>query len=180
MFHVEHARGFAAELAGDVHAVLDLGSGGGVPGLILAVEHPELKLTLVDGSERRCAFLSEAVRQLGIDTVVRCGRAEELAHLTELRGLSDAVVSRSFGAPAVVAECAAPLLRVGGRLIVSEPPDHPDRWPADALRQLGLIDAGPRSHGGHGFRRLDLQERCPSRYPRRVGVPSKRPLFTNR
>ena len=48
------------------------------------------------------------------------------------------MTARSFGPPAATAECAAPLLAVGGLLVVSEPPDGPDRWPADALAALGL------------------------------------------
>ena len=111
------------------------------------------------------------------------GRAEEVARDPAHRGGYDLVTARSFGAPAVTAECAAPLLRVGGELLVSEPPEATtsERWPRDGLAELGLggperqvVDAsGVPVH----LVRLVLEEACGERYPRRVGVPSKRPLF---
>ena len=180
-FHVEHARGFGDEL-GDAATVVDLGSGGGVPGLVLAVEHPDRRFLLLDAMTKRCRFLEAAVDELGLGgrVVVRCGRAEVLGREAELRGTIDAVVSRSFGPPAVTAECAAPLLCVGGRLIVSEPPEEDRstaRWDADRLALLGLCDDGRRRHRGAAYRVLVQLGPCPSEYPRRVGVPAKRPLF---
>ena len=82
----------------------------------------------------------------------------------------------------MVAECAAPLLRPGGWLVVSEPPptgpdeDPGGRWPAESLRQLGLEPADV-VHGDFEFRTLRQIEPCPERFPRRNGVPAKRPLF---
>jgi 16S rRNA (guanine527-N7)-methyltransferase len=94
-------------------------------------------------------------------------------------------VSRSFGPPAVVAECAAPFLEVGGRLVVSEPPGPLDRWDhAEELAELGLAvpPADPSDpsdpHGRGSYRTLIQISACPPRYPRRVGIPAKRPLFT--
>jgi 16S rRNA (guanine527-N7)-methyltransferase len=92
------------------------------------------------------------------------------------------VTARSFGRPAVVAECAAPLLKAGGWLVVSEPPPPSKggptgvRWPQEPLRQLGL-SAGEEVHEEFGYRVLRQLEPCPERYPRRVGVPAKKPLF---
>jgi 16S rRNA (guanine527-N7)-methyltransferase len=179
---VEHAAAFA-ELLGQGWRVLDLGSGGGVPGLVLGVQRTDLRLTLLDVGARRCAFLRQAVISLAgladrVDVVE--GRAELLGRDASLRGAFDAVVSRSFGSPAVTAECAAPFLKVGGRLLVSEPPD-PDasdrRWPSDGLALVGLCDEGRRDEAGYGVRVLTQELPCPDVYPRRVGVPGKRPLF---
>jgi len=91
------------------------------------------------------------------------------------------VTARSFGPPAVVAECAAPLLRTGGWLVVSEPPDQSDeeaarRWPAEPLAQLGLRP-GERLQAAFDYRVLSQAEPCPERFPRRNGVPARRPLF---
>lgn len=179
MFHVEHARGFAGLLEVGATRVLDLGSGGGVPGLVLALDLPDSRVTLLDGSVKRCAFLTEAAVRLGLPIEVRCGRAEDLGHDAALRGMFDAVVSRSFGPPAVVAECAAPMLRVGGFLIVSEPPGSSQRWDAAGLQQVGLVDIGGRVEGGFNYRILEQGSTCPKRFPRRVGVPAKRPLFNS-
>ena len=83
-------------------------------------------------------------------------------------------MARSCGAPAVLAECAAPLLRVGGRLVVSEPPDAADRW--EGAGEVGL---GPpqRLPGPPVLVVLHQIETCPARYPRRTGIPAKRPLW---
>ena len=199
--HVDHSRGFAEGLDAPPARFLDLGSGGGVPGLVLALDWPDAKAVLLDAGERRCAFLREAVSHLGLEDrvdVVR-QRAEEAGRSPTLRGRFDLVVARSFGPPPVTAECASPFLRVGGRLVVSEPPsdsstrpdldpgddsdtgDSPDpgttpRWPPAALAQLGLgPDVAWRTE--YGYQSLLQRTLCPARYPRRVGQPAKRPLF---
>lgn len=218
---VDHALGFARGAAGPPDRFLDLGSGGGVPGLVLALWWPDSRAVLLDASARRCAFLGEAIDELGCGarvTVVRA-RAEEVGRRDGLREGFDLVVARGFGPPAVTAECAAPLLRVGGRLIVSEPPatggpqgghapDHgsadgavgrpdagavggrtggsedgpdetppgDDRWPAGGLALLGLRPGDVWREPFH-YRSFVLAQPCPRRFPRRVGVPAKRPLF---
>lgn len=156
--------------------VVDLGSGGGLPGLVLAVARPDLHLVLLDARAVRCRFLEAAVQDLGLDAEVVEGRAE-LAGRGPHRGSAEAVVARSFGAPAATAECGAPLLRLGGRLVVSEPPDpDPYRWPADGVARLGLA-VGPRVGEGPAVQVLTLTAACPAAYPRRDGLPAKRPLF---
>ncbi|MBN2621748.1 MAG: class I SAM-dependent methyltransferase [Acidimicrobiales bacterium] len=225
---IDHARGFAAGLGTPPQRFLDLGSGGGLPGLVLALHWPASQAVLLDASARRCAFLAEAVAELGCDdrvSVVRA-RAEDAGRRPELRGAFDAVVARGFGPPAVTAECGAPFLVVGGHLVVSEPPGDDgeatadvgaadcarphgdaavdvagrtgplrgatvdvggggglhqnvapgDRWPADGLAQLGLASERTWSDPFH-YRSLVLESTCPETYPRRDGVPAKRPLF---
>lgn len=176
--HLVHAQGFVAALA-DVPAgtrVIDLGSGGGLPGLVIGEARPDLPLVLLDSLERRCALLREAVVHLGWTD--RCevveGRAEEVGRDPEWRAASGAVTARSFGPPATLAECAAPLLVEGGLLVVSEPPGAPERWPSEGLVRLGLVDEGV---GAGGIRRLRQVAACPAEFPRRVGLPAKRPLF---
>jgi 16S rRNA (guanine527-N7)-methyltransferase len=107
-------------------------------------------------------------------------RAEELGRDSTWRERSGLVVARSFGPPAVTAECGAPLLRVGGWLIVSEPPapEAPSaRWPEAALTQLGLQPWGGFRARWFGYQALRKVEVTEPRYPRRVGVPAKRPLY---
>ncbi len=103
-------------------------------------------------------------------------RAEDAARRADLRAAFDLVVVRSFGPPAVTAECGAPFLEVGGRMVVAEPPDQEPRWPADGLAQLGLAP-GRRVTEPSAFQVLEQVAPCPDRYPRRVGIPAKRPLF---
>jgi 16S rRNA (guanine527-N7)-methyltransferase len=180
--HRAHAEAFLTAI-GDrpVERCVDLGSGGGLPGLVLAVHLPASSWTLLDAMQRRTAFLREAVDALELaDRVhVVTARAEVAGRDRALRGSADLVVARSFGSPAVTAECAAPLLRGGGSLVVSEPPSaarEGERWPEDAVAELGLEPAvlitGPPS-----FVRLRLAHPVDERYPRRTGVPGKRPLW---
>jgi 16S rRNA (guanine527-N7)-methyltransferase len=176
--HLAHAAGFIGALEGTEGRVIDLGSGGGVPGLPIAWARPDLELVLVDSAARRGAFLSEAVDALGwgdrITVVV--GRAE-LVGRGELRGTADAVVARGFAPPPATAECAAPLLRLGGLLVVSEPPDTDgSRWPAAGVGMVGLATVGGPT-GSPRVQVLELVRPCPETYPRRDGIPTKRPLF---
>jgi 16S rRNA (guanine527-N7)-methyltransferase len=175
---LEHALAFGRHLpeAASLDA-LDLGSGGGVPALCLAAELPESRWTLVDGMTRRTTFLVEAVARLGLATRVEVvtARAETLPETWRAR--FGAVTARSFGPPPVLAECAAPWLRLDGVLVVSEPPGGAaDRWPAGGLAELGLqldeVTVGPPA-----LACLRQVAPCPARYPRRVGVPAKRPLW---
>lgn len=159
--------------------VMDLGSGGGVPGLPLLVVRPDWRWVLLDGSTSRGAFLTEAVDQLGRSgtATVVASRAEEAARDDSLRAGFDLVVTRSFGPPSVTAECGAAFLRTGGHLVVAEPPGgQPDRWPAHGLEILGLTSL-PSRVGRTAFQVLKASAPCPDRYPRRVGIPAKRPLF---
>jgi 16S rRNA (guanine527-N7)-methyltransferase len=175
---IEHALGFAAAAALVPEVALDLGAGGGLPGLVLAWRWPDTRLVLLDASARRTRFLTRAVERLGLHqqvSVVR-GRAEERAHGPE-RGSFDVVTARGFGPPAVTAECGAGFLRPGGRLIVSEPPesgDLPSRWPSEPLEELGLRAQPTDDPRYRVLRRIGP---FPADRPRRVGIPTKRPLF---
>jgi 16S rRNA (guanine527-N7)-methyltransferase len=185
---LHHAEGFAAIArrlgsAGPTNLV-DLGSGGGLPGLVVARSWPEASMALLEANGRRAAFLRRAVDRLELTDRVTVleERAEVCGRQEGLRAGFDGVLARSFGRPAVVAECAAPLLRVGGWLVVSEPPrtgpeiDGDSRWPAAALRQFGLEPAEV-VHEDFEYRTLRQTGPCPDRFPRRNGVPAKRPLI---
>jgi 16S rRNA (guanine527-N7)-methyltransferase len=168
---ISHAAGFAAALR-PASRILDLGSGGGLPGLVLA-ELVDADLVLLDGSVTRTDFLRRAVGRLGLDGRVRVvtGRAELVVRTDAWRGGLDAVVSRGFGPPPTTAECAAPFLRVGGQLVVSEPPHGPERWPAGGVARVGLA---PDEIAVRGFASFTQQTPCPTRFPRRSLRP---PLF---
>jgi 16S rRNA (guanine527-N7)-methyltransferase len=148
--HVASAQAFLAAIgtSTDRGRALDLGSGGGVPGLLLAAWLPHLQWTLLDVQRRRTSFLSRTVTALGWSerVAVRRAPAEEAAHDPELRARFDLVVARSFGPPARTAELAVGFLRVGGRLLVAEPPTgDPARWPSRGLATLGLEDRSKSS-----------------------------------
>ncbi|HSH61196.1 MAG TPA: RsmG family class I SAM-dependent methyltransferase [Acidimicrobiales bacterium] len=180
--HLRHCQGFlSAGNRGRRGVVVDLGSGGGVPGLVLALAWPESTVVLLDANERRTRFLQSAAERLGLSAprveVVR-ERAEVVGRQDRWRSVADLVVARGFGPPAVVAECGAPLLSLGGRLIVSEPPGGGQgRWPQTGLSALGLVAGPPERHHEAWYRVMEQRERCPHRFPRRSGVPRKQPLF---
>lgn len=123
---------------------LDLGSGGGVPGLVLACQLPGWRWALLDAARRRTSFLAAAVAELGLGdrVVVVRGRAEELAHDAAHRAAYDVVTARSFAPPPITAEIGAAFARRGGRLLVAEPPGDKDRWDPLLLARLGLEDRG--------------------------------------
>tara|TARA_Y100001960_G_scaffold207201_1_gene216340 strand:- start:926 stop:1540 length:615 start_codon:yes stop_codon:yes gene_type:complete len=157
----------------------DLGSGGGLPGLIVAVERPDLTLTLVDRSSTRVEFLEQAVRQLDVvgNVEVVEGDAAELAHSNLYRGAFDGVFCRSFGAPSATAECAIGFLGATGCLVVSEPPEvFPQRWPLKGLQALGfvgveIIEGPPR------FAKLAVSTPPGPDVPRTWKQIIKKPLF---
>jgi 16S rRNA (guanine527-N7)-methyltransferase len=202
--HLRHAEGFVslarAQSETDSARLLDLGSGGGLPGLVIAEAWPTATLVLLEANERRAQFLERAVVTCGFQKRVQVVhlRAEIAGRDPLYRGSFDGVVVRSFGAPAVVAECSAPLLRQRGWLIVSEPPGDPNegpqndgtagnvespggvadpsRWPPEELAQFGL-EPVEFIRDGFGYQVMRQVELCPDKFPRRNGMPAKRPLF---
>ena len=170
--HVDHARRFATALR-PVERVIDLGTGAGVPGLVLAALLPDTAVVLVDARTSRTDFLQRAIGRLGWSerVTVVAAQAETMGRTGGWRGAAPAVVARSFGSPSVTAECAAPLLQSGGQLLVSEPPQSPaGRWPAAGLSLVGLrLDN--RTAGMASFTQVMA---CPERFPRRRREP---PLF---
>lgn len=155
---------------------MDLGSGGGVPGLVLAILWPTSSWALLDAMEKRTEFLKASVDQLGLQERVEVirGRAEELGREDSLRTKFDFVSARGFAQPAVTAECASPFLKSGGVLVVSEPPEREDRWPSDGLAAFNMKRV---ASGNDSYAVISQTQICPDRFPRRTGIPSKRPLF---
>ena len=175
-----HSSGFLAGIplpAADRSAV-DLGSGGGLPGLVLATR-TDCNWFLVDRSERRCRFLEWAVRSLELADRVSVVQADATeVGWGELRGSVTLVTARGFGPPGATVECGAPLLGEGGHLVVSEPPgDGPSRWPVGPLGDLGLSDAGAWEREGAGFRAFQAFRACGVRFPRAWKAIERSPLF---
>lgn len=179
--HLPHSLAFAAAVEDPPARAVDLGAGGGLPGLVLAaLIWPDTHWVFVEAQQKRGVFLTEAVSDLGLEhrVDVLIERAEVVGRDEAHRGQYDLVVARSFGRPAVVAECATPLLRVGGSLVVSEPPAGSEgRWSAEGLTELGFGAVVPSVADGNHLVRCPLASPTPDRYPRRVGQPTKRPLF---
>ena len=138
---IDHARKFVAALEGVTGRVVDIGTGAGVPGLVIAEDCPDLQLVLVDRRETRMDALRMAVAGLGFSDRVTVLTADvaDLGRDPEHAGQYSAVVCRGFGSPEVTAPLARPLLKNGGSLIVSEPPSQdPKRWSEGVLSGAGF------------------------------------------
>ena len=139
----EHAAAFAAGL-GELPAgarLIDLGSGGGLPGLVLAELLPQCSILLVDRRQKRTDFLQRAVRRLGLDDVeVREADVGTIARdvVAGTQAPFDAVTARSFGPPERTLRLARQLVADGGRIVISEPPSG-ERWDPRLLADLGLV-----------------------------------------
>lgn len=165
--------------------LLDVGSGAGLPGVPLAIAHPGLSVTLLEATEKKAAFLHHVVAKLGLRGVaVVTGRAETLAHDAGLRERFDLVVSRAVAKLPVLAELTLPFCRVGG-LVVAQKALGAEREIEEAesaMVQLGgkLRAVTPVTVPETAVERLlvaiDKRTSTPDRYPRRPGIPAKRPL----
>ena len=157
------------------HAV-DLGTGGGLPGVALAASYPHLMWTLVEIRTSRATEVERALARAEIgNAVVRTEPAQELGHAPDYRERAALAVARSFGPPSMTAECAAGLVRVGGVLVVSEPPQDDDqRWPAEALERLGWSTPTVHEDDGHRFAVLVKQASLREHLPRRRSKPLQR------
>ena len=184
--HVDNGLGFAAAIRAVGGArVVDLGSGGGVPALVVARALHEVAITCVDRGTRRCEFLDDAVHTLGLAdrVVVVEGDAEEVARSVGHAATYDVVTARSFGPPAVTAEAASRFLVTDGTLLVSEPPtaEAGVRWHAPTelatlgLSYEGLFDAEDVQIAMVKRTAVEVGER----YPRRAATVRKRPLFSS-
>jgi 16S rRNA (guanine527-N7)-methyltransferase len=163
-------------------AIADLGSGAGFPGLPLAIALPRATVSLIETSGRKCDFLKRAVATANVaNATVIHGRVEAL---TEGRGSFDLVTARALAPLSVVAEYAAPLLRLGGALVAWRGRRDPELEAQAELAAaaLGLELCAPRvvrpyEAAQHRNLHLMLKVReTPDRFPRRPGMALKRPL----
>ena len=182
--HLSHALGFSDAVAThrgtEPDRFCDLGTGGGVPGLVLAAVWGRSHGALIESAARRCAALEGWARDLRLEDRVEVlhGRAEYWAHEQDYRETFDVVTARSFARPSITAEIAGGLVRVGGSVVVSDPPDaREERWPASNLAHLGLGPAHAVLARGAHFSCLDKERASDPGSPRAEGRPAKRPLW---
>lgn len=138
----EHAMAFVTAIGAlpSTTRMIDLGSGGGLPGLVLAAAYPDVELVLLDRRQKRTDFLERAVRRHGWAHVsVRCGDAASLVRAvsTGAEAPFEVVTARGFGPPETTLRTAVGVLGPHGRVIISEPPGD-DRWAPSLLAELGL------------------------------------------
>lgn len=166
-----------------VSSLIDVGSGAGLPGLALKVERPELRLTLLEANRRKAAFLVHAAAELGLDGVeVVARRAEEAGHDPRLREAFDAATARAVAPMPVLVELCLPFVRLGGRLLAMKARAGDEV--AEAARAIEILGgrleaviAAPSAARERGEIVVVAKvATTPADYPRRPGVPSRRPL----
>lgn len=166
-------------------SLTDLGTGGGLPGVVLAIACPELSVYLLDAAGKKVAFLDRVVQSLGLTNATAIhGRAEEIGHQPRYRNGFDVVTARALSTLPALLEFGLPLVRMGGHLVLPKGTEIDDELAAGerAARLLGgeivssdlLPDAGSTVDT-----RLVIARKTsptPATYPRRPGIPSRSPL----
>jgi 16S rRNA (guanine527-N7)-methyltransferase len=165
--------------------LLDVGSGAGLPGVPLKIVFPDVKVTLLEVTRKKALFLEQVVGELGLPGLdVRTGRAETLAHEPDLREAFDAVVARAVAKLNVLVELMAGFCRVGGVVLAQKgtAPQDEVRVASAAVETMGVEVVEVREvefDGSDGPRSLVVLNKTrptPKGYPRRPGMPFKRPL----
>ncbi len=165
--------------------VIDVGTGAGFPGIPLKIVRPGLRLTLLEATEKKVIFLRHLVQRLGLEGVtVLHGRAEELGQATAHRERYDWAVARAVAEMPILAEYLLPLVKIGGRALAQKGENAPAEVHR-AERAITRLGGHVRRlmpvelHGLAETRYLVLVDKVAAtaaQYPRRPGIPSKRPL----
>jgi 16S rRNA (guanine527-N7)-methyltransferase len=167
---------------GEARTVVDVGSGGGLPGLPLRIVRPDLKVTLVEADQAKAAFLVSTCAALELDGVeVLARRAEEVGQDPRFRETFDLAVARALAPMPVLVELCLPLIRVGGHLLAQKTESEDLAAAGRAIELLGgrlnrveLARSAARITGTVVI--IDKIRSTPPAYPRRPGVPSRKPL----
>jgi 16S rRNA (guanine527-N7)-methyltransferase len=171
------------DTSSNILKLIDIGTGAGFPGIPLKIVKPELEVTLLEPIGKKVEFLKHIVQTLHLEHIQAInGRAEELGQNPHYRGQFDIVTARAVAHLSTLAEYALPLLKVGGMLICQKNRSDEELKEAEqAITELGgtLKTQIPVSIPELAERSIIVIEKVaptPEKYPRRTGVPSKKPL----
>jgi 16S rRNA (guanine527-N7)-methyltransferase len=170
------------EYLGKAHSLVDVGSGAGLPGIPIKIARPDLDVTLIEADQAKAAFLVHACAALGLEHVeVVARRAEEAGHDPRLREKFDVAVARALAPLPVLVELCLPLVRVGGRLLAQKTEAEDPTAAARAIQLLGgelsgVLAAPSAARSAGTVVVIDKMWPTPALYPRRAGVPARKPL----
>ncbi len=165
--------------------LIDVGTGAGIPGIPLKILLPNIRLVLLDSTTKKAAFLYHVRQKLGLDNIeVVVGRAEEVAHDSRYREKFDVVLSRGVAPLPTLVELTLPFCRIGGSFLAQKK-GAIDPEVSSSDKAIGLLGGNLRE-----VKRVELEEftdsryiiiidklsSTPQQYPRRPGIPAKRPL----
>ena len=166
--------------------LIDVGTGAGIPGIPLKILLPDIKLVLLDATAKKAAFLYHIKQKLELDGVeIVVGRAEDVAHKAQYREKFELVLSRAVARLPTLVELTLPFCAIGGSF-VAQKKGLIDPELSQAVRAISLLGGNFRE-----MKRVDLEEftderwlitidkvlPTPQQYPRRPGIPAKRPLL---
>jgi 16S rRNA (guanine527-N7)-methyltransferase len=183
LLHVADALTLLPHLPGGARALADVGSGGGVPGIPLAIARPDARVTLIESTKKKAAFLEDAARTLGLTNVTVVARRAEDVALSDARETFDVAVARAVATLDWLVEWCLPLVKVGGRMLAMKGPKVQDELDA-ARRAARLVGGGEvelhpvdlPGTSGHVIAVIPKIRRTDPRYPRPATHAKGKPL----
>jgi 16S rRNA (guanine527-N7)-methyltransferase len=182
--HIADALTLLPHLPKSPHALADVGSGGGVPGIPLAIARPDARVTLIEATKKKAAFLRDAARTLQLTNVtVLDQRAEDVGRVTQ-RESFDVAVARAVATVDWLAEWCLPLVRLGGKMLAMKGPKASEELPAarHAIRVLGggqavvhAVSLPGAEH--HVIVEIPKIQKSDARYPRQATAAKGRPIL---
>jgi 16S rRNA (guanine527-N7)-methyltransferase len=176
-----------SDIVGKNLKVIDVGTGAGFPGIPLKIVFPEIDLNLLEATAKKSKFLEQLVSQLNLkDVVIVNGRAEEIAHQLQFREQFDVVLSRAVASLPALVELALPFCKTGGYFVAQKKGDIAEEM-AQAQKVVTVMGGRLRKIMPVEMKEfddnrclviIDKVESTPTRYPRRPGMPEKRPIVS--
>jgi 16S rRNA (guanine527-N7)-methyltransferase len=165
--------------------IIDIGTGAGLPGIPVKIMFPDIKLALLEATTKKAEFLRHITQKLGLNDIdIIVERAETIAHFPEYRESFDAVISRAVGPFAILAELTLPFCKIGGVFTpmkkgnINTEVEHATNsieLMGGKLRKIVDIDLEEFKDQRH-IALVDKISPTPEKYPRRPGIPKKRPI----
>lgn len=165
------------------YKLIDIGTGAGFPGIPLKIVFPELKITLLDSLNKRVGFLNDVIEELNLNDIEAIhGRAEDIARNKAYRASYDIAVSRAVANLSTLSEYCLPFVKIEGKFVSYKSGDCADEVDnaKAAIHLLGgkinKIDEFSYSNNSRSFIVIDKVMNTSNKYPRKAGLPSKKPL----
>ena len=164
--------------------LLDIGAGAGFPSLPMKILYPQLEVTIIDSLNKRINFLQLLSEELGLEGVyLYHGRAEDFAQDKNFRGQFDIVTARAVARLQVLSELTIPYLKVGGKLLALKASNAPEEL-TEAKNALNLLFSKVEDNISYTLPNgdpryitvVEKKKETPNKYPRKAGMPNKRPL----